>query len=103
MMEVEEIDAQTLMARMAEKPGEIVLIDVREPFEYSEGVIDGAVFIPMNSIPDSMDELDKDAETVIYCAHGVRSYQVAAYMAQNGFSNVKSLADGYAAWAYYSR
>ena len=102
-MNVEEIDAQTLKARLAENPGSIVLIDVREPFEYSEGVIEGAVFIPMNSIPYSLDELDKDAETVIYCAHGIRSYQVAAYLMQNGFSNVKSLADGYVAWAYYAR
>jgi rhodanese-related sulfurtransferase len=102
-MEVQEIDAPALKARLADPQAAVVLIDVREPYEYGEGYIEGALGIPMNSIPSALDQLDKDAETVIYCAHGVRSAHVAAYLMQQGFSNVKSLMDGYAAWAYYNR
>jgi rhodanese-related sulfurtransferase len=101
-MDFQEIDTQTLKKQLAgENPP--VVVDVREPYEYGEGVIPNAVFIPMNDIPDRMDELDKDADIVIYCAHGIRSAQVAAYLTYKGFANVKSLADGYVAWAYYAR
>jgi rhodanese-related sulfurtransferase len=103
MMDVLEIDARTLKQRLTENDTGLVLLDVREPFEYAEGVIPGAVFIPMNDIPYRMGELDRDAEIVVYCAHGVRSWQVAAYLMQNGFTNVAHLADGFAAWAYYAR
>ena len=101
-MDFQEIDARTLKKQLAGKNPPVV-VDVREPYEYAEGVIPNAVFIPMNDIPDRMGELDKDADIVIYCAHGVRSAQVAAYLEYNGFSNVKSLADGYVAWAFHAR
>jgi|FLYN01.1.fsa_nt_gi rhodanese-related sulfurtransferase len=102
-MDVPEIDARTLKQRLTSDAEQPVLLDVREPYEYAEGVIPGAVFIPMNDIPARIDELDRDAEIVVYCAHGVRSWQVAAYLLYNGFTNVKSLADGFAAWAYHAR
>jgi rhodanese-related sulfurtransferase len=102
-MDVQEIDARTLRQRLGENETGLVMLDVREPFEYAEGVIPGAVYIPMNDLPARMGELDKDAEIVVYCAHGVRSWHVAAFLMQNGFTNVSHLADGFAAWAYYAR
>jgi rhodanese-related sulfurtransferase len=102
-MDVPEIDARTLKQRLAEDGANIVLLDVREPYEYIEGLIPGAVLIPMNDIPARMDELDKRDEIVVYCAHGIRSWEVAAYLIHNGFANVKHLADGFAAWAWYAR
>lgn len=102
-MDVPEIDARALKQRLADTDKPLVTLDVREPYEYAEGVIPGAVFIPMNDIPARMDELDRDAEIVVYCAHGVRSWQVAAFLMQNGFAHVAHLADGFAAWAYYAR
>jgi len=101
-MDVPEIDARALKTRLqADAPP--VVVDVREPYEYVEGFIAGSLRIPMNDIPARLDELDRNAEIVIYCAHGVRSYYVAAYLLQNGFPNVKHLADGFAAWAYLPR
>jgi rhodanese-related sulfurtransferase len=102
-MEVPEIDARTLKQRLAEDSANIVLLDVREPYEYIEGLIPGAMLIPMNDIPARIDELDKRDEIVVYCAHGIRSWQVAAYLINNGFTNVRHLADGFAAWAWYAR
>jgi rhodanese-related sulfurtransferase len=101
-MDVPEIDARTLKQRLAEDGAHVVLLDVREPYEYIEGLIPGAVLIPMNDIPARMGELDKGDEIVVYCAHGIRSWQVAAYLMHNGFANVKHLADGFAAWAWYA-
>ena len=102
-MDVPEIDARTLKQRLAEDGASIVLLDVREPYEYAEGVIPGAMFIPMNDIPARIDELDKSDEIVVYCAHGIRSWQVAAYLIHNGFANVRHLADGFVSWAWYAR
>jgi len=102
-MDVPEIDARALKQRLANEGDKPVLLDVREPYEYAEGVIPGAVFIPMNDIPARMGELDKDVEIVVYCAHGIRSWQVAAYLLHNGFANVRHLADGFAAWAWHAR
>ncbi len=102
-MDVPEIDSRTLKQKLADSNPHLALLDVREPYEYAEGLIPGATFIPMNDIPARMDELDKDAEIVVYCAHGVRSWHVAAFLMQNGFANVKHLADGFAAWTYDAR
>jgi rhodanese-related sulfurtransferase len=76
-----------------------VLLDVREPWEVQQGMIDGAVALPMQSIPDRVQELDEDAITVCICHHGSRSAQVAQFLAQQGFGQVINLTGGMHAWA----
>jgi len=75
------------------------LLDVREPWELAICRIDGALAMPMASVPPRQQELDPDAETVVICHHGVRSYQVALFLERNGFTNVLNLSGGIAAWA----
>ena len=72
---------------------------MREPWEHQIAHLDAAELIPMNSIPARMEELDKNAEIVVYCHHGQRSWNVAAYMMQHGFTNVKNLTGGIDSWA----
>ncbi|MCB1959380.1 MAG: sulfurtransferase [Rhodocyclaceae bacterium] len=76
-----------------------VLLDVREPWEFDTCRIEGAVLIPMASVPARVGELDPSAETVVICHHGGRSMQVAMFLEQRGFSHVINLAGGVAAWA----
>ena len=59
----------------------------------------GAKLMPMRSIPARYPELQRDAETVVICHHGARSYQVAMFLEQQGFSNVINLYGGMAAWS----
>lgn len=54
-----------------------VLLDVRESWEWDLCRIPGAVLIPMNELPARSQELNPDAETVVICHHGVRSYHAA--------------------------
>lgn len=76
-----------------------VLLDVREVYELqSTGFIPGALHIPMNSVPERLGELPRDRPVIVYCAHGMRSYNVAAYLLENGFSKVASLQGGIAMW-----
>lgn len=79
-----------------EKP---VLLDVREPWEIATCHIDGALAMPMNTVPERQSELNHDATIVCVCHHGVRSAQVAAYLERNGFGSVINLTGGVHAWA----
>lgn len=76
-----------------------VLIDVREPWEFETVRIPGAKLVPMRSIPARYLELQRDAETVVICHHGARSYQVAMFLEHQGFQNVINLYGGMAAWS----
>lgn len=73
------------------------LLDCREPFEWAQVRIPGSIHIPMNQIPERLSELDRDAEWVVVCAHGNRSYAVAGYLLHNGLK-AASLAGGVTDW-----
>jgi rhodanese-related sulfurtransferase len=93
-----KIDPVTLKARL-DQGESILILDVREPFEIALAPFPGATHIPMGDIPSRLTELDPDLETVVVCHHGVRSAQVAMYLAQNGFEHVLNLSGGIDAWS----
>jgi len=76
-----------------------LLLDVREPWEYQTCRIEGSTLAPMNTIPTRAQELDAEAETVVICHHGARSYRVALFLERNGFSKLYNLQGGVNAWA----
>jgi rhodanese-related sulfurtransferase len=76
-----------------------VLLDVREPWEYQTCHIEGALPMPMNTVPARQEELDPEAPLVCICHHGARSMQVAAFLERNGFTQVTNLTGGIHAWA----
>lgn len=76
-----------------------VLVDVREPWETEICRIDGAIALPMASIPARQQELDPERDTVLICHHGARSFQVALFLERNGFSSVINLSGGIDAWS----
>jgi rhodanese-related sulfurtransferase len=93
---VAEMDVGELMAeRQNGKPP--LLLDCREPYEWAQTRIPGSLHIPMGTIPYRLAELEKGADIVVVCAHGVRSYTVAGYLTENGFS-ARSLKGGLANW-----
>jgi rhodanese-related sulfurtransferase len=93
-----KIDPVTLKARL-DRGESVLVLDVREPFEIALAPFPGATHIPMGDIPSRMTELDPDRETVVVCHHGVRSAQVAMYLAQIGFEHVLNLSGGIDAWS----
>lgn len=76
-----------------------VLLDVREPWEWAVCRVPGAVLIPMRDLPARACELNSQAETVVICHHGVRSFHAARYLETLGFDDVVNLSGGVAAWA----
>jgi NADPH-dependent 2,4-dienoyl-CoA reductase/sulfur reductase-like enzyme/peroxiredoxin family protein/rhodanese-related sulfurtransferase/TusA-related sulfurtransferase len=71
-----------------------ILLDVREELEVENGAIKGARNIPLDTLRERMDELDKNKEILVYCAVGIRGYVASRILSQNGFK-VKNLSGGY--------
>lgn len=71
-----------------------LLLDVRTVSEFEKGHIEGAINIPVDSLRERMDELDKDKEIIEYCQVGIRGYIAARILNQNGFK-VKNMTGGY--------
>ncbi len=75
------------------------LIDVREPYECAIGTIQGSTNIPMNTIPQYLENISKEGPLLIYCHHGGRSMQVTHFLRQNGFENAINVGGGIDAWS----
>jgi rhodanese-related sulfurtransferase len=82
-----------------ERRDRLVLLDVREPWEYEKARILGAVLMPMREVPSRLDEIDEEKEVVALCHHGGRSMQVAIFLEKNGFKRVHNLVGGIDAWS----
>ena len=78
-------------------PEGMVVLDVREPHEWAEGHIDGALHIPLGELMDRRGELDPDVQTLVLCHVGGRSARATAYLVSNGHSAV-NLDGGMIAW-----
>jgi rhodanese-related sulfurtransferase len=98
MAAIAEIEAGELKERL-ERGDRIVVLDVREPGELEMARFPGARHIPMGDIPSRLSELERDAETVVLCHHGIRSAQVAIYLTRMGFEHVLNLIGGIDSWA----
>jgi rhodanese-related sulfurtransferase len=79
------------------------LLDVREDDEWQAGHAPGAHHLPMMEIPARVAEIPTDADVVVVCRSGGRSGQVVAYLAQNGWDNVRNLDGGMQSWAACGR
>ena len=95
---MKEITVLELKAKL-DKKEDFQLIDVREQNEKDFADIGGEL-IPMNTIPQNVDKINKGKEVVVYCRSGTRSGQVVQFLEQNhGFQNVFNLKGGILAWA----
>jgi len=74
------------------------LLDVRQPKEYEEGHLPGAILIPLKELPGRLAELDRDKPVIAYCAVGGRSKAAAQFLAGKDFANVYNMAGGIKAW-----
>ena len=85
-------------ARPADVTDTTWLLDVREDDEWAAGHIEGAVHIPMSGLLPRVAEVPKEGDVVVVCKVGARSAQVAAYLAQQGWPNVRNLDGGVLSW-----
>lgn len=76
-----------------------LLVDVREPWEFQYCHIQGSTLLPLQQVPERLTELDSEAEIVLICHHGVRSYRTGLFLRQAGFDKLYNLQGGVEAWA----
>ena len=76
----------------------IQIIDVRESWETPQIEDLKSINIPMQSLPQRMNEIDKDKKTVIFCQHGVRSLAAIDFLEEAGFDNLINLKGGIVTW-----
>lgn len=98
-LNVEQITVEQLKARLEQSSPKPLLLDVREPWEFAICHIDGSKLIPMRELPNALDQLEPEQETVVICHTGVRSLRVCLYLMNEGFEKVANLSGGVHAWA----
>lgn len=100
--EIPEVDVDALAAALeagvaAGRP--VRLLDVREPDEYDEAHVPGAVSVPLGSVPDRVDEFAGEGPTYVICKAGGRSLQACEHVAGRlGAVEVVNVAGGTLAW-----
>jgi molybdopterin/thiamine biosynthesis adenylyltransferase/rhodanese-related sulfurtransferase len=94
--EIEEISTADAAAR-ADGP---LFLDVREPDEWEEGHVPGAVHVPRGNLESRVESLapDRSRPIVVYCAGGSRSAFAAKTLGELGYEDVQSMAGGYTDW-----
>ena len=92
-----EITPRELTARLS-RGEEVQLIDVREQFEWDIVRIPGARLVPLATLPEVAETLDREREIVVYCKGGTRSRAAASHLADAGFRRVVNLKGGILRW-----
>jgi rhodanese-related sulfurtransferase len=90
------VDVDTVAGVM--ERDDVVVLDVREPWEYEEGHIPGVQLIPMAEISERLDEVPAEGTVIVTCRSGNRSAQVTDYLRQQGYDNVHNMEGGILAW-----
>lgn len=76
-----------------------VILDVREPHELDVAHVEGALHIPMQTIPNRLAELPREVPLAVMCHHGARSMAVVNYLRKAGFTNAFNITGGIDAWS----
>ena len=90
------VDVQTVAEIM--NRDDVVLIDVREQYEYDEVHIPGITLIPLGEVEQRMSEIPTDKTVIMTCRSGNRSGQATDFLRENGFDNVHNMSGGIGAW-----
>ena len=77
----------------------LLLVDVREQWEYDLSKIPGAKLIPLGTLPANLNTLLDADEVICYCHHGMRSLDAAVWLRQQGVESAKSMAGGIDRWS----
>ena len=97
-----DLNPEELHALMeSSKPRSFRLVDVREEDEYAICHLDDSELIPLSSFAEEAPKRlsNPDEHIVVYCHHGMRSANAAAWLREKGYSKVSNLTGGIDAWA----
>jgi adenylyltransferase/sulfurtransferase len=93
-----QIEPRELKERLG-RGERFLVVDVREPWEHQICRIEGARLIPLGSLASELALLEEAEDVVLYCHHGIRSLDAAAWLRAQGVEGARSLAGGIERWA----
>jgi rhodanese-related sulfurtransferase len=93
-----ETTPKDVQARM-DRGDSFLLVDVREPNEFAICRIEGAKLIPLREVPANLAQIEAAEDVVVYCHHGMRSLDAAAWLRSQGVAGVKSMSGGIERWS----
>ena len=93
-----QVDISTLLKRLNAQQDNLLLIDVRESFEWELGYIEGSLLIPLGEIWHRAEEIDPDREAVLICEEGIRSSTAASLLLHRGLPRAANVPGGIGDW-----
>jgi rhodanese-related sulfurtransferase len=93
-----QISAKEVSERLA-RGDKLLLVDVREQWEYDLCRLPGAKLIPLGALPANLNTLVDADDVICYCHHGMRSLDAAVWLRQQGVEGAKSMAGGIERWS----
>ena len=97
-MSYRDLDPVDAQKELAADPT-LRILDVRTPPEHQSHRLTGATLVPVQELAQRLSELDKDANWLVHCEHGVRSRTACDILARAGFPKLANLRGGIAQWA----
>ena len=89
----------TALAASVSQGALLVILDVREPWEYDVASVPNSTLVPLSTLPSAINRLDREADYVVLCHHGMRSDMAANWMRAQGYGRVRNLVGGIDAWS----
>jgi rhodanese-related sulfurtransferase len=81
-----------------QEPDRIAVLDVREPGERADGVIENSLWIPLGTLGSRLAELSREKLLVVHCKGGYRSSIATSILRRAGFRDIANLIGGFDAW-----
>ena len=97
-----QIEPRDVKQRL-DRGDKFLFVDVRELWEFQTTKIEGATLIPLGQIPGSLAEFEKAADVVLFCHHGMRSLDAAAWLRSQGIAGARSMNGGIERWSVRNR
>jgi rhodanese-related sulfurtransferase len=79
--------------------GKFLFVDVREKWEHDVSHIEGVTLIPLREIAANIGRFEEAEEVVLFCHHGMRSLDAAAWLRSQGVAGARSMAGGIERWS----
>ncbi len=93
-----EITPREVKQRL-DRGDQFLFVDVREPWEYQTTHIEGSKLIPLREIPANLAAIESADEVIVFCHHGMRSLDAAAWLRSQGVESARSMSGGIDRWS----
>ena len=93
---ISQIDVAAAKERLDK--GDALFVDVRDPQSFASAHIPGAMHLNDDTVEEFVANGDRAKTVIAYCYHGNSSLGAAAFLMEQGFTDVHSMAGGFEAW-----